>query len=96
MTRYQVDSEAVLNSGAAIHASIGRIQAEVSGMYSQLNSLESSWSGQASSAFQGIVGDWRITQQRVEESLAAIQQALATAGRQYAEVEQQNSRLFSA
>jgi early secretory antigenic target protein ESAT-6 len=96
MTRYQVDSDAVLNSGVAIHASIGRIQAEVSGMYSHLTSLESSWSGQAATAFQGVVGDWRITQQRVEESLATIQQALATAGRQYADVEQQNSRLFSS
>lgn len=65
-------------------------------MYSHLTSLESSWSGQAATAFQGVVGDWRITQQRVEESLATIQQALATAGRQYADVEQQNSRLFSS
>jgi early secretory antigenic target protein ESAT-6 len=96
MTRYQVDSDAVLSSGAAIHASIGRIQAEVNGMYSQLSNLEASWSGQAASAFQGVVGDWRITQQRVEESLATINQALATAGRQYADVEQQNARLFSA
>lgn len=95
MTRYQVDSEAVLGGGAAIQASMGRIQAEVSGMYAQLTNLEASWTGQAASAFQNVVGDWRITQQRVEESLAAINQALATAGQQYAEVEQQNARLFS-
>ncbi len=96
MTRYQVDSEAVLGGSTAIQASIGRIQAEVSGMYSQLTALESSWTGQAATAFQGVVGDWRITQQRVEESLAAINQALIAAGRQYADVELQNARLFSA
>lgn len=47
-------------------------------MYSQLTSLEASWTGQAASAFQNVVGDCRIRQQRVEESLAAINQALAS------------------
>ena len=95
MTRYQVDSEAVLGATAAIRASASRLQGEVAGLHGQLTSLQSSWSGQAADAFQAVVNDWKATQQRVEESLAAINQALTRAGEQYAEIEAANARLFS-
>jgi len=95
MTRYQVDSEAVIAATASARASVGRIQAEVGTLHSQLTSLEGSWSGQAASAFQAIVTDWRATQQRVEESLAGISHALGQAGQQYAEIEAANARLFA-
>ncbi|MCU1577552.1 MAG: family type secretion target [Leifsonia sp.] len=95
MTTFQVDSEAVLSATSAVRASIDRIQAEVGGLHGQLTSLQGSWSGQAASAFQGVITDWRATQQRVEESLAAINQALTQAAQQYAEIEAANARLFS-
>jgi early secretory antigenic target protein ESAT-6 len=94
MTRYQVDSEAVLGATASVRATIGRIQAEVSGLHGQLLNLQGSWTGQAATAFQGVVTDWKATQQRVEENLAAINQALAMAAQQYAEIEATNARLF--
>jgi WXG100 family type VII secretion target len=95
MTTFQVDSEAVLSATSAVRASIDRIQAEVGGLHGQLTSLQSSWSGQAATAFQGVITDWRATQQRVEEGLAAINQALTQAAQQYAEIEAANARLFS-
>ncbi|MET4781288.1 WXG100 family type VII secretion target [Glaciihabitans sp. UYNi722] len=95
MTRYQVDSEAVLGATAAVRSTIGRIQAEVSGLHGQLDNLQGSWTGQAATAFQAVVIDWKATQQRVEESLAAISQALGQAGQQYADIEASNARLFS-
>jgi early secretory antigenic target protein ESAT-6 len=94
MTRYQVDSEAVLGATESVRATIGRIQAEVSGLHGQLLNLQGSWTGQAATAFQGVVTDWKATQQRVEENLAAINQALAMAAQQYAEIEATNARLF--
>lgn len=94
MTRYQVDSEAVLSATGAVRTSIGRIQAEVSGLHGQLTNLQGSWSGQAATAFQAIVNDWKATQQRVEESLAGINHALSQAGQQYADIEAANARLF--
>ena len=94
MTRYQVDSEAVMSATAAVRGSITRIQAEVAGLQGQLTSLQSSWTGSASVAFQSVVADWRATQQRVEESLAGINTALGMAGQQYADIESQNARLF--
>ncbi len=94
MTRYQVDSEAVLSATGAVRNSISRIQAEVAGLHGQLTNLQGSWTGQAATAFNGVVTDWKATQQRVEESLAAINQSLAQAGQQYAEIENANTRLF--
>ncbi|MBG6056475.1 WXG100 family type VII secretion target [Salinibacterium sp. CAN_S4] len=95
MTRYQVDSEAVISATGAVRSSITRIQSEVAGLQGQLTNLQSSWTGQAASAFSGVVAEWKTTQQRVEENLAAINQALTHAGQQYAEIEAANARLFS-
>lgn len=94
MTRYQVDSEAVLNATGAVRGSIGRIQSEVGSLHGQLTHLQSSWTGVAATAFNSAVSDWKITQQRVEENLAAINTALGQAGQQYAEIETANARLF--
>ena len=95
MTTFQVDSEAVLSTTGAVRASIERIQAEVSGLHGQLTTLQGSWSGQAANAFQSVIVEWRTTQQRVEENLASINQALTMAGQQYAEIEAVNTRLFA-
>ncbi|TFD48357.1 WXG100 family type VII secretion target [Cryobacterium frigoriphilum] len=95
MTSFQVDSDAVLTATTSIRSTIGRLQGEVSGLMGQLSGLEGSWTGQAATAFHGAVADWRVTQQRIEESLAALNQALGMAGQQYAEIEQANLRLFA-
>jgi len=94
MTRFQVDSDAVLGATTAVRASSERIRAEVAGLLAQLTGLEGSWSGTAASAFQGIVGEWRTTQAHVEQSLDAITQATALAAQQYADIEFANARLF--
>ncbi|TQL47053.1 WXG100 family type VII secretion target [Homoserinimonas aerilata] len=95
MTQYRVDSEAVIAAEGAVRASAGRIQAEVNGMLGQLLNLQGSWSGPAAAAFQSVVNDWRATQQRVDESITGIGQALGRAGQQYAEAEQANASLFA-
>jgi early secretory antigenic target protein ESAT-6 len=94
MTRYQVDSDAVFTATGAVRGSISRIQAEVDALHGQLANLQGSWSGQAASAFQVVVNDWKSTQLRVEESLANINAALGQAGQQYADIEATNARLF--
>ncbi|MFN4002922.1 WXG100 family type VII secretion target [Microcella sp.] len=94
MTRYQVDSEAVLAATTATRASIGRLQAEAAGLQSNLTGLQSTWSGTAATAFQGLLGDWTSAYQRLEQALGAMTEALAHAGQGYAEVEQQAARMF--
>jgi early secretory antigenic target protein ESAT-6 len=95
MTRYQVDSEAVLAATTAAKGTIGRIQGEVGALHGQLTSLQASWSGPAASAFQGLVIEWKSLEQRVEEVLASMGGALGHAGQQYAEIEAANTRLFA-
>jgi early secretory antigenic target protein ESAT-6 len=95
MTRYQVDSDEVLGASSAVRATISRIQSESESLHSQLVNLQNSWSGQASTAFQGLALDWKATQHRVDENLGAISQALTMAGQQYAEIEATNARLFA-
>jgi len=92
--RYQVDSDAVVQATGAVRASIGRIQGEVAALHGQLLDLQGSWSGQAASAFQTVIADWKSTQQQVEASLDSINLALGQAGQQYAEAESANARLF--
>lgn len=95
MTRYQIDSEAVASATSAVQAAASRIQADVSGLHSQLLALQGSWTGSAAAAFQNVVADWTATQRRVEESLQVLNAGLAQAGRHYADIEQQNMRLFA-
>jgi early secretory antigenic target protein ESAT-6 len=94
MTRYQVDSDVVMGTTSSVRARIEAIQGEVQAMMQQLTELQSTWTGEASTAFQGIVADWRGTQRRVEESAVQINTALARAGTQYSEIERTNAGLF--
>jgi early secretory antigenic target protein ESAT-6 len=94
MTRFQVDSEAVLVSAGAVRATISRLEAEVSALHGQLLGLQSSWTGPAASVFQSTFGEWKVTEQRVADDLSRIDQALSLAGQQYAEAETSYVRLF--
>ncbi|WP_111719360.1 WXG100 family type VII secretion target [Homoserinimonas sp. OAct 916] len=93
--RYHVDSEVVDGQAAAIRATMGRLEAESNNLKNQLTQLESAWSGQAATAFQAIAASWYVTHQRMEEDLGSIAGALTHAGRQYADIEQANARLFA-
>ena len=96
MSRFEVDSARVAQASGAVAASAGNIAAEVEGMVRHLLDLESCWKGQAASGFQALSAQWRATQDRVRISLEDIQRALEQAGRQYADVEAANARMFSA
>lgn len=94
MTAYSVDSDAVFTATASVRGTIDRVQADTSAMLAQLTQLQSSWTGSASLAFQGVIDQWRVTQRHVEDSLAGINAALTSAGRQYVEAEQLSVSLF--
>lgn len=94
MTRYQVDSEAVIAATAATRGSIGRFQSEAAGLHANLSSLQGSWNGAAATAFHSLLGEWTGAYQRVEQALSAITEALGHAGHGYADVELQAARMF--
>nr|WP_315266456.1 WXG100 family type VII secretion target [Microbacterium lemovicicum] len=94
MATYSVDSDQLLIATAAMRGTADRLQGETSAMMSQLTQLQSTWTGSAALAFQGVVDRWRVAQRGLEDSLNEINAALAAAGRQYADAEQLNAGLF--
>ncbi|NQX29807.1 WXG100 family type VII secretion target [Microbacteriaceae bacterium VKM Ac-2854] len=96
MTTYQINSDELASASSAIFGSMDRVRSEVAGLMNQLTGLESSWTGQASAAFQGVVANWRTTQQQVEDSMTSISRALGATAQNYAEVERTNAGIFAA
>ena len=93
MPQYQVDSEQIQSSSAAVQASVSQIRQAVAGMYSNLNTLQGVWRG--STQFSAVAAQWRTAQQQMEASLESIQRALTQASTVYAEAETAASRLFA-
>ncbi|MFD0484913.1 WXG100 family type VII secretion target [Kineococcus sp. GCM10028916] len=96
MSRFEVDSARVQQASAAVAVSSGNVATEVEGMMRHLLDLESCWKGSAASSFQALTQRWRLTQDQVRTTLEEIQQALARAAQQYADVESANARMFTA
>jgi early secretory antigenic target protein ESAT-6 len=94
MTRFLVDSEEVLAANTVVQSTIQKLQSDVDTLHTQLNSLQSSWQGQAANSFQELAGRWRTTAGLVQQQLAEIGQALAIAAQQYSDIEATNQRLF--
>ena len=94
MAQFQVDSEQISAANLNIQNTIAKLQTEVDALHAQLTALQSSWTGMASSGFQDMLGRWRTTASAVDAQLSEIGIALATAARQYADIETANLRLF--
>ena len=94
MAQFIVDSEVIASKSAQAKAHVASITAEVNGMTASLQDLQSSWTGSASTNFQGVLDKWRATQRQVEESIAQINEALSHAGVNYSDSEQSNASMF--
>lgn len=95
MAQYQVDSERIQASSAAVNASVAAIRQAVQSMYGNLNDLQNVWHGSAATQFAGVAQQWHAAQQQMEQSLESIQRALSQASLLYADTEMQASRLFA-
>lgn len=96
MPQYQVDSERIQSSSAAVSASVSSIRQAVAGMTTNLTALQDAWKGTAATQFASVYTQWRAAQQQMEASLESIQTALVQASTVYADAEMQASRLFAA
>ena len=94
MAQFIVDSEVIASKSAQAKAHVASITAEVNGMTASLQDLQSSWTGSASTNFQGVLDKWRATQRQVEESITQINEALSRAGVNYSDTEQSNASMF--
>jgi len=92
---YHVDSDEVAAASARAGQSAEAIRAEVAALVAHLQALEGSWQGQASTAFAGVLTQWRAAQAQVEAALGSLTQALGAAATGYAEAELTAARMFA-
>lgn len=79
MAQFQVDSEQIQSSSAAVNASIQAIRQSVQGMYANLNNLQSVWRGGAATQFNAVAEQWRA-RPTADGAVARIDSACADAG----------------
>jgi WXG100 family type VII secretion target len=94
--RFEVDSQQVAQAATKVGGSIASIRTEVDQMMRHLNDLQATWKGSASTAFSGVIGQWKSAQVQVEQALDSIQSSLRGASQTYADAENQASRLFQS
>ena len=92
---YHVDSDEVAAAAGRAGRSAEAIRAEVATLVAHLGALESSWQGSASTAFAGVLAQWRGAQAQVETALASLTQALGAAAVGYADAESTAARMFA-
>ena len=94
MTVFTVDTDALFTATTALRGTVDRLQSESTTMRSQLAALQSAWTGQAATTFQGATEQWHAAQAQLEQALAAITAALDHAGQQYVQAEDYSASLF--
>lgn len=94
MAIFQIDTADLLAKSQTVEATLSRIQTDVNSMEGQLRTLQDTWRGSASLAFQDVLTQWRSTQAQVEQSLASVRHAMSLASQQYEDTEQANTRMF--
>lgn len=94
MSVFTVDTEAVQAAHSAARGTMERLHGESTALMAQLTQLQSSWTGTASNAFQQCSEQWRGAQLHLEQVLASISAALASAATQYADADQYSASLF--
>ena len=93
--QFTVDTERIAGAAGDSARSSAEIEGQVATMMARLNGLQDAWTGSASAQFQGVVSQWRGTQQQVRTSLDSIGQVLGAAGTQYADAEAAATRMFT-
>jgi WXG100 family type VII secretion target len=94
MTRYQVDTDAVLAATQTARHTIERLHQDVATLTGTLQTLSGVWTGAAAGAFTDLYATWRATHAQVETHLADITAALTQAGQHYQDMEMANAALF--
>ncbi|HHU10477.1 MAG TPA: WXG100 family type VII secretion target [Intrasporangiaceae bacterium] len=92
---FQVDTGRIHSASGDIASISAEIESLVATMLSRLTALQDAWTGSAATRFQGVVHEWRGTQQHVKASLDSIGVALGQAGTHYADAEATNLQMFT-
>jgi WXG100 family type VII secretion target len=86
-TRITVTSAELRDTSGQMNAAGGQISAELARLLKRVGDLTGSWTGQASSGFNGYYGQFNQNWSRCEEALKGIANLLASAATSYDEAE---------
>lgn len=92
---FTVDTDQIQAAAGDIGRIAAEIEQSVAAMMARLTTLQSSWSGAASSEFHAAVAEWQAVQTRVRENLATIGTLTARAGASYQSTEESVRGLFA-
>jgi len=95
MTQYHVNAADIADAAARATATAANLRAEVAAMLATLSGLEASWQGGASSAFAGLLAEWKAAQAQLEHALDGISSSLIRAASEYEFAEASAMRLFA-
>lgn len=93
---FAVDTARIAAASGDIDRIAGSIESEVRAMMAKLVALQDCWQGSASARFQGVMQDWRATEEQVRSSLQQVSSTLRLTGQDYEQVEATNRMRFTA
>ena len=97
MPQYQVDSERIQSSSAAVATSIHRKSGRPWAACTPISTpCRTHGEVRRRTQFTAVAEQWRAAQQQMEASLESIQRSLTQASTVYADAEIQASRLFAS
>jgi WXG100 family type VII secretion target len=96
MAQYTVTPEELQSTAGNISAASDRIMGEIGAVIQQVQQMRSTWTGNASNTYDGLMGRWKTSADKVKGSLDETILALKTAAGEYADTEQNQVTRFGS
>jgi early secretory antigenic target protein ESAT-6 len=87
----KVSTDDVATRAATVRSQAAELESQVARLTSDMQALSETWTGTASSAFQGLYHSWTKQAGQIQAALEQIGASLRSAGVNYAEVEARNA-----
>jgi len=94
MSSFEVDSAQVAQASQKVQTSRATISGEAAAMVVHLRELSQVWKGSSAAGFAGVLSEWDLARQQLEEALDSIGRALANASSIYETAEADAGRMF--
>lgn len=94
MSSFEVDSAQVAQASQKVQTSRATISGEAATMVVHLRELSQVWKGSSAAGFAGVLSEWDLARQQLEEALDSIGRALASASSIYETAEADAGRMF--
>jgi WXG100 family type VII secretion target len=95
MAGYTTGADELLKAGQQMEDANNQLQSNLAKLAGECEQMESSWSGQAATAFQNLMGRFQTDAKNLNTSLQSISEAIAGNANAYRQQEQEASESVS-